>query len=63
MRRNLDEFLAQKIAERRQQGLCVVIQDQEGNRHVLYPKDNATKAAWIRGYQRKGYTIITEEMH
>lgn len=62
MIRNINEFLAQKIAERRRQGLCVVIQDREGNRHVLYPKDGATKAAWIRGYQRKGY-IITEEQH
>jgi hypothetical protein len=58
-----DAFLAQKIAERRRQGLCVVIQDQEGNRHVLYPKDCMTREVWIRGYQRKGYTIITEEMH
>lgn len=51
------DIIQAKIAERQSQGLCLIVQSPEGSVHTLYPKDKATKAQWIAGYTKKGWTI------
>jgi hypothetical protein len=45
------------MAKRTAQGLKIRLLTPEGET-TLYPKDHATKQAWIAGAIRKGYTVL-----
>lgn len=54
---DVEKFLQARIAERKQANLEIILIDSHGNRQTLYPKDAATKARRVKGYQRKGYQV------
>lgn len=52
-----DEIRTAAIARRTTMGLKLRLLTPDGAT-TLYPKDQATKAAWIAAAQRKGYTVL-----
>ena len=52
-----DEIRTAAIARRTAMGLKLRILTPDGEK-TLYPKDHATKQAWIAAAQHKGYTIL-----
>ena len=54
-----DEILNAAIARRTAMGLKLRLLTPDGET-TLYPKDHATKAAWLADAQRKGYTVLEQ---
>lgn len=52
-----EEIRTRAMAQRTAQGLRIRLLTPDGAT-TLYPKDQATKAAWVREALRKGYTVL-----
>jgi hypothetical protein len=52
-----DQIRTAAIARRTAQGLKIRLLTSDGET-TMYPKDHATKQAWITAARRKGYTVI-----
>jgi hypothetical protein len=52
-----EQIRTMAIAKRTAQGLKIRMLTPDGET-TLYPKDHATKAAWLADARKKGYTIL-----